>query len=157
MRKTLTIALLAIFLTSCSSTSIVPPQLTETAKSVCNLYENAKPKVIALREWAKLNWDAKVPGTDTPVIPSNVKATLKEFDSYLPEIDAAGKLICSFTGNTPTPEQSALRQKIKNVDWDKVLSATVKVVDLAVQYQAKKNASFDGWALSGESRVASLR
>jgi hypothetical protein len=137
VRKTFSWALMALLLvlslTSCTSTNL--PQLPETAKSVCHLYENAKPKVVALRAWAVANWDATVPGTDVPVIPAEVKATLTEFDRYLPEIDAAGQLICGFTAPAPS---GGVGERLKSVPWDKVLAVTVKAVDLAVQYQAKK-------------------
>lgn len=145
MRKTITlVAILAIaLLTSCGTATANLPQLPETAKSVCHLYQNAKPKVVALREWAKANWNATVPGTDVAVIPAEVKATLTEFDTYLPQIDAAGKLICGFADSVDVVSPgggagAAIREKLKDVPWDKVLSATIKAVDIAVQYQQKK-------------------
>lgn len=125
---------LALLTTSCTSTNF--PQLPDTAKSVCNLYQNAKPKVVALREWVTTNWDATVPGTDTPVIPADVKALLKEFDSYLPELDAAGKLVCSITD--PNVKPAALKQK-RQVNWDRVFAVTVQVVDLATRFQQSKS------------------
>lgn len=141
MRKTLLVIFAVLTLACGTGSSLVRPELTETAKAVCDLYENAKPKVVALRSWAKLNWNATVPGTNTPVIPSEVKETLTEFDKYLPEIDAAGKLICSFADASSVAaanDGSSAREKLKNVPWDKVLAVTVKAVDLAVRYQQGK-------------------
>jgi hypothetical protein len=126
-------------LVSCGTVSPgVPRELPETAKAVCSLYQNTKPKVVAFRAWAVANWDAKVPGTDVPVISAEVKTTLVEFDRRLPQIDAAGKVICGFAEATSvTTNGTGVREKLKNVPWDKVLAVTVKAVDLAIKYQGK--------------------
>lgn len=131
MKKlTLILILVAIVaMTGCpATTSGALAKLPETAKAACAVYSSAKPEVIAARAWAKDHWNDKIPGTDTDLIPATVKGTLLRLDSYLPQLDSAGLVICSIAESTDALQLA----DGKKVDWDQVLATTLKAVSFAI-------------------------
>ena len=130
------ITLLSSLATGCASTSL-PPQLTDTMREACQFYEKARPSIVAYRAWAEGHWNDQVTlpdGTVGPLIPADAKDLLLELDSYLPKLDNAGRLVCLVAaGSLPPGEQSAVSGA---VDWDRVLSTTMRVATLALELKA---------------------
>lgn len=130
------VALLSIAALACASGAGVPAQLSETVTEACTFYQKVKPLVLEYREWATQNWNAEITlpdGQRVPVIPADQKELLRELDSYLPKLDTAGQQICLVA------EASDLRRAAKSaaVDWDRVLSVTLKVATTAAQLKAE--------------------
>lgn len=106
------LALLALGLSACAS---LPTKLPETMTQACSLYQQVRPDVIKLRAYAVTNWDA---------IPPDAQETLKRLDSYLPELDRAGEMVCAISGGGTV-------QASRSIQWDDVLATVVKAASLA--------------------------
>lgn len=123
------------FVAGCASgqkgTGVIPVQLRQTAKEACAAYNTLKPKVIELRTYAAANWNS---------LPPNVQATLKEIDSYLPQLDKAGQDVClaadilaQLDSTSNAQGKSALKSALDSIDWGQTLSTVMKVATLYIE------------------------
>jgi hypothetical protein len=137
----LVLALVCLFtLTSCvgnppphSGATLDAPEriLLPAAKSACAIYTKARPQVAAFKAWATVNWNATVPGTNTPIIAAEMKATLLEFDAYVPALKIVGNASCSASLVEYESALSPLPSE-RHFDWDRVLNITAKVAGVAL-------------------------
>ena len=122
------------FLGGCATAGkSIPQQIPDALNQACALYTKAKPEVLAARSYAVAHWNDKIPGTDKDVIPAEVKKTLQEFDSYLPDLDKAGVALCAASGAVNV-FASAGQQA---VDWNQVLTVVLKAASVAIDLKAK--------------------
>jgi len=134
------LALTLILSTACASggTVSLPPQLTDTMREACTFYQKSRPSIVAYRAWAQEHWNDQVTlpdGTVGPLIPADAKDLLLELDSYLPKLDNAGRLVCLVAeGGLPPSENTAVSG---SVDWDRVLSTTMRVATIALELKAQ--------------------
>jgi hypothetical protein len=108
-------ALCLVILSACAS---VPQQIPETMKRTCDLYQQVRPDVIKARAYAAEHWDQ---------IPEDAKPTLLKLDSYLPELDRAGAIVCA----------ASIVAQPSSIKWDDVLSTVVKAAALAAELKAQ--------------------
>lgn len=131
------VAMAVALSTGCASTGL-PPQLTDTMSEACAFYQKARPAISQYREWARVHWNDTITAPDgsvVPIIPHEAKDLLLELDGYLPKLDDAGRLVCLVAeGVLPGNEQAAVSG---SVDWDRVLSTTMKVATLALELKAQ--------------------
>lgn len=133
-----TLIALAIGLsTGCASVGL-PPQLTDTMREACEFYQKSRPSIVAYRAWAEEHWNDQVTlpdGTVGSLIPHEAKDLLLELDGYLPKLDNAGRLVCLVSqGGLPQGEHEAVSG---SVDWDRVLSTTMRVATIALELKAQ--------------------
>jgi len=139
LARIVSILVLAVTLSGCGTGMNLPPQLKDTMAQACEFYQKAKPSIVAYRNWAHEHWNDLVTmpdGSTGPLIPHEAKAILTELDSYLPALDNAGQLVCLVASDSglPQPEQQSIG---RSIDWDRVLSVTIKAATLAVQLKAQ--------------------
>jgi hypothetical protein len=106
------LAFLAVGSFGCAS---IPSQIPGTMTQACSLYQQVRPDVVKLRAYAVSNWAA---------IPPDAQETLKKLDSYLPELDRAGEMVCAISSG-------GLVESSHSIQWDDVLSTVVKAAALA--------------------------
>jgi hypothetical protein len=124
------------FLVGCASGGgSLPKQIPDALNAACNLYSKAKPEIIKARAYAVAHWNDKVPGTDQDLIPAEVKKTLQDLDTYLPELDKAGLALCSAAEGVNAFE--ALGADGKKVDWNQVLTVVLKGASIAIDLKTK--------------------
>lgn len=116
--------------------------LHDTAEQACAFYRKAKPSVVAYREWAKAHWNdtlTQPDGQTVALLNDDQKTLLLELDAYLPKLDKAGTQICHYVDSIEEPVRARppRRTAASNVDWDRVLSVTLKVATTAVQLKAE--------------------
>lgn len=140
MKRMILAALLALALLSslgCGSMSL-PPQLTDTMREACEFYQKSRPPIVQYRAWAEEHWNDQVTLPDGSVgslIPAEAKDLLLELDAYLPKLDSAGRLVCLVSqGGLPPGEHAAVSGA---VDWDRVLSTTMRVAAIALELKAQ--------------------
>ncbi|SRR6266540_3730445 len=113
----------------------LPKQIPDAMNAACDLHQKARPLVIQAREYAKQHWDDKVPGTDTDLIPPEVKKALADFDALLPKLDAAGLAICS------AAEGINAAQTIGNqggkINWNEVFTVIIKGASIALDMKQR--------------------
>lgn len=107
----------------CAS-SAIPVQLKDTIREACDLYQRAKPEILEWRQTAKDNWSD---------IPEDWKPILLKLDSYLPELDRAGQVICA--ASVAAANDVVFRSGSK-VNWDDVLATVIKAASIAANLKS---------------------
>jgi hypothetical protein len=130
-----TVLALITFLIGCAGRTPIPKQIPDALNAACDVYSKAKPQVIAARDYAKVHWNDKVPGSDQDLIPAEVKKTLLELDEYLPKLDAAGLALCSAAQGVNA--FSAAAAGGAKVDWNQVLTVVLKGASIALDLKSK--------------------
>jgi hypothetical protein len=126
---------LATFLLGCAGKVPLPKQIPDALNAACGLYTTAKPEVLKAREYAKLHWNDKVPGSDRDLISAEVKKTLLDFDALLPKLDAAGLAICSAAEGINAFQ--TIGAQGGKVDWNEVLTVVLKGASIALDMKQK--------------------
>ncbi len=134
------------FLLGCASTYAKPAaiakSLPQTIDQACKFAKETRPQVIEYRNWAITNWDGKVPGTDVPIIPDIQKQLLLKLNAHLDELDKLGVDVCAIDAVLKAAAEGKgvagdLAGGLKSINWDKVLSAVLKVATTAAQLKAQ--------------------
>lgn len=137
------IALLAIAcfaLGACATSSAAPTitaQIPNTISEACSFYRTVKPQVVTYVQWASLNWERKVPGTEHPVVPDLQKVLLLELKEALPKLDRLGADVCALNDALGAINEGKKIARGGSVDWDAVLSTVLKVASTAAQLKAQ--------------------
>ena len=124
------VVLLASLVIGCGS---MPRDLTNTINEACAFYQESKPAITAYVQWAQDHWDDEITlpdGRVVALIPDDQKALLLEIYAYLPKLDAAGQTICAVAYPSDLVKPG-------HVDWDRVLSVTLKVAGAAAKLHAQ--------------------
>jgi hypothetical protein len=122
------------FLVGCATNGKgLPAQIPQALNGACQLFQKAKPMVVAAREYCKAHWNDKVPGTDRDLIPEDVKKTLREMDALLPQLDTAGDALCAGA----EAMTAFVGADGKHVSADQVLDVVLRGVAIAIDLKGK--------------------